>query len=174
MREIITIVFASIVSFFNSISIMPHISRPSPSPIAIVSPAPKQPSEKALKIASYLLLRANISQKLEIKKKYGNIDTPDTEIIRVWAYGMDNDSALMAQYEAIVQRNQMRDNSLNTNDTNSVGDTNETLCQKSTIKYQDCMNEYTKKLGDYTECIAGYSESCIKPYSFCVKPNCVQ
>jgi len=141
--------------------------------VATPTPTP-QPSEKALKIASFAWARMNDKQKKEIIKTYGNEASSSSEIIRQFALGMDQDSALMAQNEAKMQKITTQENRPVYYESDSIGDTNETLCQKATAKYQECMNDYTERLGDYTECISRNSGYCSSPFNFCLKPNCVR
>ncbi len=71
--------------------------------IPTVAPTP-QPSEKALKIASFAVLRMTEAQKTEFKKKYGDENMSDAEFIKSWSLKMDEDPTLMAQNEAIMEK----------------------------------------------------------------------
>ena len=69
----------------------------SPSPII-------NPSDKALKIASFLVLRATEKEKSEAKQKRGNENMSDTELIKQVAFTYDSDPALMAYAQAGMEQ----------------------------------------------------------------------
>ena len=71
------------------------IAEPSASP---------QPTEKALKIASFLVVRGSENAKKESKKEYGNESMTDSELIKLVALRYDSDPAKMAEKEALVQK----------------------------------------------------------------------
>lgn len=78
----------------------------SPSP-AITTPSPTPeigPSEKALKIASFAMVRVSESKKKELKQRYSVKNMSDTDFIRFWALEMDKDSALLAKNEALMEK----------------------------------------------------------------------
>lgn len=82
-----------------------------PSPISgaipvaspIVSPS-HQPSEKSLKVAAFAWARVSDSQKKELKQRYKAEDKTDTQFLSIWALDMDNDPALYAKNEAIMEQ----------------------------------------------------------------------
>ncbi|MBI4037791.1 hypothetical protein HY382_01965 [Candidatus Curtissbacteria bacterium] len=63
-----------------------------------------QPTEKALKIASFLVVRGSENAKKESKKEYGNESMTDSELIKLVALRYDSDPAKMAEKEALVQK----------------------------------------------------------------------
>ena len=148
-----------------------------------ISPTPF-PSDKALKIASFAAVRMTASTEKNTKKKLGDENMSKTEMIRLYALMLDSDPFIMAEKEALMQKIMAQEGQpVYQYEEESVGDTNETICQRETAKYQECMNEYTKDLGDYTECVARqtgdldrglYIRACFKPGNFCRKYNCVQ
>jgi hypothetical protein len=184
MSKIIAVVLTSIVGFFNSISFLPHIPVPSPSPVAIVSPTPaSQPSEKALRIASYAWIRLSDAQKKDFRQKYGGkayslsqgkiIDITDTDVIREWAFAMDKDPALMAQNEAVMQKSMQQQGvqynyisepaQTYTQNTSGSNDSDYKLqkienCQKETQTYNECVQGYNEKMADYSQCLAEASD----------------
>lgn len=176
MSKIIAVVLASIVGFFNSISFIPHIPKPSPSPVAIVSPAPTQPSERALKVAAYALESMSSSNKQEIKKKYGGVGVNDTETIRAWAFAMDKDPALLAKNEAVMQKDiqvnsqkgqyyypststsQVSDPVIFNNDSTNSNLQKIENCQKETQTYNECVQAYNEKMADYSQCLTEASD----------------
>ena len=63
-----------------------------------------QPTEKALKIASFLIVRGSENAKRESKKEYDNESMTDSELIKLVALRYDSDPAKMAEKEALVQK----------------------------------------------------------------------
>lgn len=94
MSKIIAIALTSIVSFFNSISFIPHISTPSPSlpPTSIIQTQKEiQPSERAIKVAVWLFIHATPSQIDELIKK-------DPVIMRVFSQSQQKFTEVPAIY----------------------------------------------------------------------------
>lgn len=215
MSKIIALAIASIVGFYNSLFLVPQASNISPIPIATVSasPAPKpsptalitqikapNPSEKALRIASYAIVRMSDANKQGIKKKYGNENMSDTDIIRAWAFAMDKDSALMARNEAVMEQqstprqvvpnNYVEPAQIQTQNISGSIDSDYRLqkienCQKETQTYNECVQGYNEKVANYSQCLAEASDptsdravgfgryaslSCSKPFNSCMKP----
>jgi len=84
---------------------------PTPSPIVSPSPTPEiEPSERALKIASFAMVRVSESKKKELKQRYSVVSMSDTDFIRFWALEMDKDSALLAKNEALMEKTIAREN----------------------------------------------------------------
>jgi len=73
-------------------------------------PPPKNPQRRLFKIAAFAMARINDEQKSELKTRYEAEELDDTEFIRKWALIMDNDPALMAKNEAIVERISTQEN----------------------------------------------------------------
>ena len=90
---------------------------------ASIIPSPSfspQPSEKALKIASFMVVRATEKEKAEAKQKRGDEKMPDTELIRRIAFSYDSDPALMAKAEAGMQQIIARENRPTYNEQSNV------------------------------------------------------
>lgn len=79
--------------------------QPTPTPISSPSPLSEiKPSERALKIASFAMVRVSESKKKELKQRYSVESMSDTDFIRFWALEMDKDSALLAKNEALMEK----------------------------------------------------------------------
>ncbi|MDO8269696.1 MAG: hypothetical protein Q7T54_03435 [Candidatus Levybacteria bacterium] len=73
-------------------------------PTLTLTPTPIVPSEKALKVAAFLVVRGTENRKKEYKKERGNENMSDSELIKIVALGYDSDPAKMAEKEALVQK----------------------------------------------------------------------
>jgi len=85
------------------------LSKNSVIPTVEITLTPIQPSEKALKIASFGVARMTDTQKVEFKDKYGTEKMTDTELIKAWSLKMDEDPILMAQNEAIMEKHMAKE-----------------------------------------------------------------
>lgn len=84
---------------------------PTPSPVASPSLTPEiEPSDRALKIASFAMVRVSESKKKELKQRYSVESMSDTDFIRFWALKMDEDTALLAKNEALMEKTIAREN----------------------------------------------------------------
>ena len=68
------------------------------------TPTPPQPSEKALKLSSFIVVNYNETEVKGLKKKFGYEDKTNLEFIKLWALDLDRDPALLALTEAFVQK----------------------------------------------------------------------
>src|SRR3990167_2511355 len=79
----------------------------SPTPSPVPSPTPivySGPSEKALRIAAGLVVRMPEDILKDAKKRYGDENMTNTQVINKMALAMDKDSAKMAQNEALLNK----------------------------------------------------------------------
>ncbi len=164
---------------FLTSKISQYTPRPTPTPTI----KEIKPSEKALKIASFAVVRLPDKEKKEFKTRYGSDSMSDTELIRVWALKMDNDLALMAQNEAATQkyieehpqqqgysyytdpvviqepaRIQETPNPIQINNKSDDRLQKIERCQEETQRYNDCIQEYNEKMSDYSQCLAEASD----------------
>lgn len=73
----------------------------SPTPVAITSPSPlPQLSERALKVTAWLVTNSPVSATKEAKKKRGNENMSDAELVKILATAADADPALLAVQES--------------------------------------------------------------------------
>ncbi len=107
-----------IVSFYIGITgfLMPNPSSDmkvvvEPTPIVVeVTPTSVQPTERALKVASFVIVRLDDKQKAEFKQKHGAGGFPDNDFIRKWAIDMDSDPVLLSKNEALIAKYLVQEN----------------------------------------------------------------
>ncbi|KKR83656.1 MAG: hypothetical protein UU73_C0005G0015 [Candidatus Daviesbacteria bacterium GW2011_GWA1_41_61] len=149
-----------------------------------------QPSGKALKIVAFGVARTSKDVLIEAKKRLGNVDMTNVEFIRLMAFKLDADPALMADQEARVQKimaqeGQPIQNSYYEQQTGTTTDTFEQdrqrrrseeqqECQKEMTEYNSCIGKYNTELGEYNNCLleGRKYQYCSKPNNFCSKPFC--
>lgn len=68
------------------------------------SPTATEPSDRALKVAAFFVVRSNETEKNEVKKKAGNENMTDSGLIRYMASILDQDPAKLAQAEADMEK----------------------------------------------------------------------
>jgi hypothetical protein len=206
--KLLFLVLIGIVFVTLAISILPNSLLPtkiaslvsfnhSPSPVAlaspIASPSPLEPSERALKIAAWSVANVNDSLTKEAKKDRGNENMTNAEFIRIFAFELDADSALMAEKEALIQKYQSEQNQAPTYfsetqysqpaQSNKTNDNLDQLvqeqkqeCLQKQAAYNSCLSEYNSKMLEYNNCVQDSFKNkygyCSKPTNSCFKPLC--
>ncbi|OGV94727.1 hypothetical protein A3A66_01820 [Microgenomates group bacterium RIFCSPLOWO2_01_FULL_46_13] len=82
-----------------------------------------QPSEKALKLVSYVWVRTDEEKQEELRNEYKKVynipegvEVKDSDVIRAWAFRIDNPTDL-AHWEALVQKTMAEEGQSVTNNT---------------------------------------------------------
>lgn len=73
-------------------------------PTEAVPPPTPAPTQRALDLVSYAMMRETDAQKAELKVQYGNKDMTDTELITAIALSADANPAQMASIEAYKEK----------------------------------------------------------------------
>ncbi len=95
-----------------------QVSSPSPMP----SPSPT-PTEKSLRLAAFAWARLTQTQMKELKQIYNAQNSTDAQFLNIWALDMDNDPALYAKNEAIMEKTLSIENRSTSNtQTQNIGE----------------------------------------------------
>jgi len=86
-------------------------------PTIVLLPTPIQPTQKALAIAAFLVVRLDQNTKIEAKNERGNEKMTDSELIKAVALEYDFDPARMAEKEALMNKIMISENQPVNNNT---------------------------------------------------------
>lgn len=139
-------------------------------------------SDRAYKASAVIITNSSKTSKIETKKSYGNENMSDTELIRMIAKKFDNDPALLAQAEALIEKNMksgsFSGNSQNNNlyDPDIEAQNRTSRCQLEYAEYNACTSKYNADLTEYNTCLTQKLANgwgfCSKPLNLCFKPVC--